>query len=157
MGSKNYQCIQGFEDEWRMFPGNSSSPRQAARIIDKKSSHNERNDEDLRRDSRLQGCIIRGKWEIVMGRLKDYKRENGNCNVPSHHDKLGRWVQKQRTKFRTVELSSSQIESLRSIDFEFERQEHSKPRNPVSGELIDANFYNILKRVVEYIEKRGHG
>ena len=111
---------------------------------------------------------MREQWEAMFGRLKEYKREHGHCNVPSrrgedrdiipsHHNKLGRWVEKQRTKFRTGDLSSSQIELLCSLDFEFKRQHQSKPRNPVSKVLRDAKFDDMLRRVVEYVEQEGHG
>lgn len=100
---------------------------------------------------------MKEKWEQMFTNLIKYKEENGHCNVPLRHDKLGRWVEKQRTKFRRKELSSWQIESLTSIGFEWKRQEHSKPRNPVSRETHDANFDDMVKRVVEYVEKEGHG
>jgi len=110
---------------------------------------------------------MREQWKTIFRRLKEYKREHGHCNVPSHrgdgrdnapsHDKLGRWVEKQRTKFRTGRLSPTRIELLRSLSFEFKRQQHSKPRNPVSTELRDTKFNTMLRRIVEYVEEQGHG
>ena len=108
---------------------------------------------------------MREPWELMFHRLQEFKQEHGHCNVPSRrgfqyegpHDKLGRWVEKQRTKFRTGSLSSSQIEMLCSLQFEFKRQNQSVPRNPVSQELHDANFDYMLRRVVEYVDKEGHG
>ena len=37
------------------------------------------------------------------------------------------------------------------------RQEHSKPRNPVSRDTFDANFDEMVRRVADYVQKKGHG
>lgn len=101
--------------------------------------------------------VNKESWETMFGKLEEYKKENGHCNVPTRRDKLGRWVEKQRTNYRKNKLSVSQIEVLDSIGFGWKLQNQSNPRNPVSKEFVDLNFNEMLRRVVDYVEREGHG
>jgi len=49
--------------------------------------------------------------------LVEYKSEFGNCNVPQKHPTLGRWVNKQRTKYNDKTLSRKQYDKLKSVGF----------------------------------------
>ena len=49
--------------------------------------------------------------------LVEYKSEFGNCNVPQKHPTLGRWVNKQRTKYNEKRLSRKQYDMLESVGF----------------------------------------
>ena len=65
------------------------------------------------------------KWWTRFGELEEYKREHGDCNVPTTANKptppLGRWVSNQRQKCKQNKLSAERIEALESIGFEWGR------------------------------------
>jgi hypothetical protein len=61
-------------------------------------------------------------WEKHFAMLESFKAEHGHCRVtPSFmsYPKLARWVQKQRTNYSTVKLSSERISKLEAVGFEW--------------------------------------
>jgi len=59
-------------------------------------------------------------WEVRFKCLVDFKRSNGNCNVPYRYAKdmqLGRWVQNQREFFKRKTLSSERFQRLVELGF----------------------------------------
>ena len=65
-------------------------------------------------------------WEKRFNELKDYRKKNGNCNVPFHYQdnkQLGRWVNKQRTHYKKFQkgenpqIIKERISKLKSIGF----------------------------------------
>ena len=61
-------------------------------------------------------------WMGMYQKLVAYKDMHKNCMVPSRYQedpKLGRWVFKQRRKYKNEELLSKRVDLLKSIDFEW--------------------------------------
>jgi hypothetical protein len=96
-------------------------------------------------------------WEDMFEKLKLYKGVHGNCNVPGDRDKLGRWVKTQRERYRLRILTHNQVDALYSIDFQWKRQYKLKPRNRVSSAAHNKSFHKMVKSVILYVEKHGHG
>ncbi|KAL7540742.1 hypothetical protein ACHAXR_010356 [Thalassiosira sp. AJA248-18] len=48
--------------------------------------------------------IVDQRWDEQLAQLREYKSENGNCNVPFSHPTLGKWVSEQRKYFKLYEL-----------------------------------------------------
>ena len=66
---------------------------------------------------------IEFKWNDMFQKLVEYKKENGNCNVPpkyNQNQKLGNWVGTQRYVFRKGKLSKGRIDRLEKLGFEWE-------------------------------------
>jgi hypothetical protein len=72
--------------------------------------------------------IYAAAWGERLSELADYRKINGNCNVPqrySKNPKLGTWVGTQRKQYKlheegnTSHLTLSRIEKLESFDFEW--------------------------------------
>jgi hypothetical protein len=101
--------------------------------------------------------MISEPWEVVFQRLKLYKEDHGNCNVPANRDKLGRWVRQQRAQYRLQKLTREKVDALDSIGFQWKLQHQMKPRNKISTDAFDESFRRMVERVVLYIEKHGHG
>ena len=61
------------------------------------------------------------KWSSMLKKLKDYKQENGHCNVPRSKGKLGKWVELgqwvENQRFRAGKLSKERIDALNEIGF----------------------------------------
>jgi hypothetical protein len=96
-------------------------------------------------------------WETRFEELLTYKKDHeGSCRVPAHRDKLGRWVERQRSMHRLGKLDPDKIERLESIGFEWKLQYRREPRNAVSTEDFDESFNIMLKRVVAFVERKGH-
>jgi hypothetical protein len=93
----------------------------------------------------------------VFEQLKIYKGLNGNCNVPGDRDKLGRWVKRQRERYQLQILTHEKVDALDSIGFQWKRQYKLKPRNRVSSAAYEKSFHKMVKSVVLYVEKHGHG
>lgn len=69
-------------------------------------------DERIRRLENL-GFVwsIRDDWQKHYEELKDYKNDNGNCNVPARYAKnrrLGIWVSAQRQQYKILKADSTQ-------------------------------------------------
>ena len=67
------------------------------------------------------------EWERKYKELLAYKSENGTCDVPTNHPILGRWVKRQRSKYKHFDLCSQSEEGrhyrrylrLKAIGFKF--------------------------------------
>ena len=66
---------------------------------------------------------LREKWTEMFKRLQAYQQEqNGSCNVPQRYDEdphLGRWVSKQREKYRKGLLAKERYDQLEAIGFQW--------------------------------------
>ena len=60
---------------------------------------------------------IHQTWMDMYQVLKQDHDENGDCNVHTTSTKLGRWVNKQRHKFKQGKLDDEQIAALESLGF----------------------------------------
>ena len=77
---------------------------------------------------------LHDQWKIMFEKLKDYKREHGDCLVPVNYDKdksLGRWVKRQRQNKRNGTLLAERRAKLDSIGFvwnvvEYRRQQKER-------------------------------
>ena len=84
-------------------------------------------------------------------RLKAYKEENGNCNVPSQwkeNTKLGHWVHTQRTQYRFLQegkesyMTEERIELLESIGFVWNQ--------------LEATWFELFDELKAYKNKYGN-
>ena len=62
-------------------------------------------------------------WNARYRELVQYIQEQGSPLVPRDYGPLGRWVDKQRSHYKTDELSSERLKKLNQIGFVFEPQE----------------------------------
>jgi hypothetical protein len=74
--------------------------------------------------------------------LKEYKENNGHCNVPTNNGSLGKWIQTQRLLLRSKKLKADRYEKLVGIGFTF---------------VYKSNVWNIhFMELVKYKENNGH-
>ena len=65
------------------------------------------------------------RWNERLAELRDYKEENGDCNVPQSQGTLGVWVKTQRNLYRKrkdgeqTPLTDERIAALEAIGFEW--------------------------------------
>ena len=62
-------------------------------------------------------------WDYYFGKLKAYKKQNGDCLVPAKYESdpiFGHWANNQRSFFKRGQLSSNRVERLDSIKFEWD-------------------------------------
>jgi len=83
---------------------------------------------------------MREKWDIMFKKLVAFKEQNKHCNVPAHRDKLGRWVERQRSQYAAKKLADDRVEALQSIGFQWKLQRQAKPRNRISTVASDELF-----------------
>jgi hypothetical protein len=57
------------------------------------------------------------RWEKKFDLLKQFKKENGHCNVPRSYGSIGLWCNKQRQWKRENKLSVERIRKLTSMGF----------------------------------------
>ncbi|GFH59755.1 hypothetical protein CTEN210_16231 [Chaetoceros tenuissimus] len=60
------------------------------------------------------------EWMMNFEALKEFKEENGHCNVPqkySKKSKLGIWVKHQRDNYKNGDLTKDRIEKLTELGF----------------------------------------
>jgi hypothetical protein len=65
-------------------------------------------------------------WEEMCMELKEYKKQNGDTLVSCRYEvnpQLGSWVSKQRTKYKSKQLSDERIQRLNKIGFVWEANE----------------------------------
>ena len=62
-------------------------------------------------------------WNARYRELVQYIQKQGSPLVPRDYGPLGRWVDKQRSHYKTDELSSERLQKLNQIGFVFEPQE----------------------------------
>jgi predicted helicase len=58
-------------------------------------------------------------WERYFHELEEYKRTNGDTNVPNEESGLGAWVANQRSKYRRGDLSGAYKSSLDKLGFDW--------------------------------------
>jgi transposase-like protein len=96
-------------------------------------------------------------WEFRLSELADYRKVHGHCNVPqkySENSKLGRWVDNQRSRYRShqegkpSQMTLPRIQALERLGFEWKnsigrRQGATKKSN------LDDDVTNTRERAVE--------
>ena len=96
-------------------------------------------------------------WYEMLGKLGEYKEENGHCNVPNSEGSLGNWVIKQRYLYRKRDdgeqtpLTDERIAALGAMGFEWDGTGVNNPGNP-----NDELWYEMLGKLGEYKEENGH-
>ena len=76
------------------------------------------------RGSDSVGSEQRDKWEEKYILLEEYFVENNHVDVPDNYEstdgsKLGRWVQRQRGRYKSGKLLEERIEKLKSLGFKW--------------------------------------
>jgi hypothetical protein len=69
---------------------------------------------------------VPSKWEEMYQLLVEYRKKNGDCNVPQAFNrklKLGSWCSTQRLQWGKNKLSKERIERLEAIGFIFDQKE----------------------------------
>ena len=56
-------------------------------------------------------------WDERLDELVKYKTEHGHCNVPKRHERLGRWVDTQRSRRKQGKLSEVRVKKLDDLGF----------------------------------------
>jgi len=93
------------------------------------------------------------KWDKKYAELLEYKKQNGDCNVPAtyRHSPLGTWVSKQREEMKKLkdkkssQLDMYRINKLNEINFQWRLQNCSV-----------VSFDERLEALKEFKEKHGH-
>jgi len=62
---------------------------------------------------------LESAWDDRYEELKNFKTLNHHCNVPQKLGKLGKWVEKQRQKYRQGRLSEQRIQLLEELNFQW--------------------------------------
>ena len=82
-------------------------------------------------------------WEASFDELVQYKAEHGDCDVPSgwpKNPKLGRWVNSQRTAYKSGKLEKERIRRLEKLGFVWD---------PLSA-IWEASFGELKQYKVEH-------
>jgi len=69
-------------------------------------------------------------WDKRLEEIKQYKQQNGNCNVSQHYKanpQLANWVNEQRQLYKKNKLLPDRFELLHGIGFEWQLSRGSKP------------------------------
>ncbi|GAX62365.1 helicase [Candidatus Scalindua japonica] len=93
------------------------------------------------------------KWGEMFEALTTYKNMYEDCNVPNGwpDKKLVGWVSRQRTEYRTENLSNERIESLESIGFEW-----VSPFKKAEEERQKKLWHEKLKTLITYKNMYGN-
>ena len=97
---------------------------------------------------------LHDQWHLRYEELVEYKKQNGNSNVPYTYPKnlkLANWVSNQRSKFKKMcdgkpsPMSSERIEKLNKIGFQWspDRRSHE-------------TWQQKFQELVEFKKKKGH-
>ena len=98
-------------------------------------------------------------WHERLDELREYKEEEGNCNIPQKQGRLGRWVAKQRKLYRKREdgeqtpLTDERVAALESIGFVWDGSE-AKRMNSINTN--DGRWNKRLGELRKYREKNRH-
>ncbi len=90
------------------------------------------------------------RWGEMLDMLREYKEDNGDCNVPRRwpkNEQLASWVSTQRQGYKNNKLSEDRIKRLEEIGFELAYNLKEK-QEEVWGEMFE-----VLK---EYKEEYGN-
>eukprot|EP00979_Chaetoceros_neogracilis_P008567 scaffold1904_cov280-Chaetoceros_neogracile.AAC.29 len=96
-------------------------------------------------DSRF--AIDNENWNKIFMKLVGYKEKNGHCNFPTKNGSFGRWINNQRTSFRSKKLNADRYEKLVGIGFVFEDGRFA---------MGNVKWNEFFMELVEYKEKNGH-
>ena len=93
-----------------------------------------------------------GSWWRRFGELEDYKKEHGDCYVPTaaykQNPQLGGWVATQRNNYKQNKMNVERIEALERIGFQWVGRKGE-------GRPDDALWWKRFGELEEY--KRRHG
>jgi hypothetical protein len=70
-------------------------------------------------------------WNEKFQRLEKYKREHGDCLVPSEDEDLSIWVQYQRTNYNCGTIPNHRLQKLEQVGFVWSIVEESEPQQLV--------------------------
>ena len=76
--------------------------------------------EELLTDIGFDWSPMESIWEQRLAELKEYKSQNGHCNVKTKSGSLGQWVRTQRRCYKNDELPMERIERLEEVGFMWE-------------------------------------
>lgn len=86
-------------------------------------------------------------WQQRLAELAEYKKENGDCKVPStfpQNPQLAMWVKSQRRQYKlyrsglSSNLSEDRLEALNQLDFTWELR-NVGDSSPLAGDLVESN------------------
>jgi len=87
------------------------------------------------------------QWAGMLKKLQAYQKEhNGSCDVPQryHRDpQLGRWVSRQRHRYKKGVLAKEQYDQLEEIGFDFANMSYDKDK-----------WTKMVKRLQAYQQER---
>eukprot|EP00979_Chaetoceros_neogracilis_P002807 scaffold462_cov143-Chaetoceros_neogracile.AAC.2 len=86
-------------------------------------------------------------WNIHFMELEKYKGKNGHCNCPQKNGSLGKWINRQRTLFRSKKLMADRYEKLVGIGLIF--KDAKFPSNNVK-------WNSLFMKLVKFKAKNGH-
>jgi hypothetical protein len=86
-------------------------------------------------------------WNTFFIELEKYKEKNGHCNCPQKNNPLGKWINRQRTLFRSKKLMADRYEKLVGIGLIF--KDAKFPSNNVK-------WNSLFMKLVEFKAKNGH-
>eukprot|EP00584_Thalassiosira_punctigera_P001429 CAMPEP_0172530332 /NCGR_PEP_ID=MMETSP1067-20121228/4097_1 /TAXON_ID=265564 ORGANISM="Thalassiosira punctigera, Strain Tpunct2005C2" /NCGR_SAMPLE_ID=MMETSP1067 /ASSEMBLY_ACC=CAM_ASM_000444 /LENGTH=504 /DNA_ID=CAMNT_0013314517 /DNA_START=150 /DNA_END=1664 /DNA_ORIENTATION=- len=107
---------------------------------------NQLSDDRVSSLERIGFCWEVNKWNEQYERLKKYRAQRGNCNVPQgfpENPQLGSWVHVQRTNKKKGKLSDERIERLERIGFCW-------------GVTTKTSWENRYKELKKYMAEHGH-
>ena len=84
-------------------------------------------------------------WDEMFGALVEYKKERGDCRVPSsskHDQRLAKWVMEQRRAKRRGDLGDDRIRRLNEVGFDW---------NPYSS-----RWEEMVAELIRYRDKHGN-
>jgi|AntRauTorckE5430_2_1112549.scaffolds.fasta_scaffold02783_3 hypothetical protein len=88
------------------------------------------------------------KWNTRLMELVKYKEKNGHCNCPSKNNgSLGKWIDRQRTLFRSEKLKEDRYEKLVGVGFLFEDSRCA---------IENVKWNRRFMELEEYKDKNGH-
>lgn len=84
------------------------------------------------------------QWEVNFGKLSEYVKEHGNCNVPYHGKQrhLAKWVGRQKTR----NLTKEQRKKLTDIGFDWRSQREKE----------DDAWNSVFQRLIDFKATQGH-
>jgi len=98
----------------------------------------------------------REQWNRCFIELVKYKQKNGHCNCPTKNGSLGRWINRQRTLFKSKKLKEDCYEKLVGIGFTFEnaRFETKSQREQWNRCFIELVKYKQKKMDIVIVQPR---
>ena len=100
-------------------------------------------------------------WNARFKELLSYRSEHGDCDISCSQGKLGRWVSKQRERYRAGSLAQDRIERLSGIGFKWGRPKPSsmgmrdEERLGQRQNKHDENWNARFKELLSYRSEHG--